>query len=365
MHDDFAHRAGWSRWDAIGAFANVGILLLVLIPSLPGPREAGKRTQCLNNLHQLGLAIAWFEGTNRRYPGYKETLRFDQPLTVGGRSYRTWPVSWVVAILPGLERNDLSLLWKEGGDRSFLATGANSPLRPLEVLACPESPPPDSSGQWVAYAVNAGQADGFATADSPADRPGNGVFFNRFCDAEGLWGRKVNAFENQIVTMTTDRIVDGLSTTIMMGERGNNNLGWSYAPWEPWSLEPDPYAEPQLGILWWANSPDARIPATDLWRPNGDGPLLDGQSELAGAGVNFARPASRHRGGANYIFCGGNARFIANSIDYGVYCQIMSSHGAETGPPAGSPSGGVNAKTFAKDGYKYFRESKVDEDDIQ
>ena len=198
-----------------------------------------------------------------------------------------------------------------------------------------------------------------ATLKAPADNPANGAFFNAFCDAEGVWGRVINGFRQQIVPMTLDRFVDGPSNTILFGERRYANLGWHYLPSD---RSYDAYAEVQLGMVWWANSPDPSTPATNWWRIQGDGPLLDGQSELVGAGINFARPASWHSGGAQFLMGDNAVRFIGSQIDYGVFCQLMSSNGAGTSPPAGTPATSVNAQTFATNGYEYFRKAKIPED---
>ncbi len=46
-------------------------------------------------------------------------------------------------------------------------------------------------------------------------------------------------------------------------------------------------------------------------------------------GLTAARPSSHHPGGVNAMFCGGNARFLADDIDYRVYTQLMTPNGAD------------------------------------
>ena len=47
----------------------------------------------------------------------------------------------------------------------------------------------------------------------------------------------------------------------------------------------------------------------------------------------YARPASAHSGGFNVAMCDGSARFVADIIDYGVYCVLMASDGSKANDP--------------------------------
>ena len=46
--------------------------------------------------------------------------------------------------------------------------------------------------------------------------------------------------------------------------------------------------------------------------------------------LNYARPSSHHPGGANIAFCDGSARFLAEDIEYDVYCQLMTPFGDDS-----------------------------------
>jgi type II secretory pathway pseudopilin PulG len=48
--------------------AIIGILVALLLPAIQAARESARRTQCANNLKQIGIAIANYEGTYRVYP---------------------------------------------------------------------------------------------------------------------------------------------------------------------------------------------------------------------------------------------------------------------------------------------------------
>ena len=70
-----------------------------------------------------------------------------------------------------------------------------------------------------------------------------------------------------------------------------------------------------------------------LWSPTGSlGPMVEDVSVTDGE--QYARPASRHSGGFNIAFWGGETRFVADTIDYTVYGRLMSSDGRRTQDPA-------------------------------
>ncbi|MGC4004414.1 MAG: DUF1559 domain-containing protein [Pirellulales bacterium] len=89
--------------------AIVGILLALLLPAVQMAREAGRRTQCANNLHQLGTAVQTFHEAQRAVPTYngifpagKNALQATAPRSVYG--------SWFVHLLPYVEEQKLHQL---------------------------------------------------------------------------------------------------------------------------------------------------------------------------------------------------------------------------------------------------------------
>jgi prepilin-type N-terminal cleavage/methylation domain-containing protein len=101
----------------------IGILMALLIPAVQSAREAARRSQCQNNLRQLGIAFYDYETTKEYFP----------------RGYKMLPPSstFVAALLPHLGRSDLGY----DVDRDW-RDPVNQPAVQieLEVLICPSAP---------------------------------------------------------------------------------------------------------------------------------------------------------------------------------------------------------------------------------
>ena len=91
---------GFTLVELLVVIAIIGILVALLLPAVQAAREAARRTQCVNNLHQIGVAVMHYESVNRRLP--KGDWRQRTPST-GVDSLGTW----VSLTLPYLEEANL------------------------------------------------------------------------------------------------------------------------------------------------------------------------------------------------------------------------------------------------------------------
>ena len=74
----------------------IGMLMALLMPAISAAREQGRRSQCMNNEKQLGVALLSYEGSHKSFPGWQNW--------VAGAAT---PVSWLSMLLPNMERTDL------------------------------------------------------------------------------------------------------------------------------------------------------------------------------------------------------------------------------------------------------------------
>jgi hypothetical protein len=199
--------------------AIIGILIGLLLPAVQSAREAARRTKCSNNLKQLGLAIHNFHGAHEMLPPAR---------------YRDNFPSWLALILPFMEASSQYDLWNT--ERSYYDRSNDSARRSgILTFVCPsrrdlslskEGDDNDGSGRHMPGAVG----DYVGCSGNNVQPPGptfNGTF--------PYWDASANG---SIVTHKTfgetpppeqirwnrhhlrfARIVDGLSNTILGGEK--------------------------------------------------------------------------------------------------------------------------------------------------
>ena len=61
-------RSGFTLIELLVVIAIIAVLIALLLPAVQSAREAARRSQCLNNLKQIGIAIANYESSFKLYP---------------------------------------------------------------------------------------------------------------------------------------------------------------------------------------------------------------------------------------------------------------------------------------------------------
>lgn len=382
-------RHGFTLVELLVVISIIGMLMALLLPAVQQAREAGRRNTCNNNLRNLGVGLQNFASKGAgRLPGWRDTLTLSPAPTLGGNAVPNYPVSWVVTLLPYLERQDLYGHWRNG---DFLLAGPMGPtpnpaIDPvqhgyLSLLVCPSNPPALNYPPPCAYVVNAGQADMSAMFGSagmpsfPADWLANGVFFDCFQDSMTTMMMDVpmSATCNMgpQVAMSLDYLGshDGTSMTLMLSENIDagsyadpNAQGLPDASMGMTSMGMDlPYAvlESQQGFVWWGDVDGMGNVTPPFGSSYGK---INGPTDSAANGnprfpYTNARPSSNHPGGVNVLFCDGHSRFLSQDIDYQLYCLLMSSYGAQVLPP-----GAMNVPNTS--GWSYLRQATASDDQL-
>jgi prepilin-type N-terminal cleavage/methylation domain-containing protein/prepilin-type processing-associated H-X9-DG protein len=149
---------GFTLIELLVVIAIIAVLVSLLLPAVQQAREAARRTQCRNNLKQLGLALMNYEGSYKVFPMEKITF---SPV----------PQTWTTMVLPFLDQQGLYNMYNFSVD---WADPSQFPVTTtyLPVWACPSAPemsartnpnsltpPQNSAGGFPAPAQGFGQCD--------------------------------------------------------------------------------------------------------------------------------------------------------------------------------------------------------------
>jgi prepilin-type N-terminal cleavage/methylation domain-containing protein len=137
IRDHFRRRGGFTLIELLVVIAIIAILIALLVPAVQKVREAAARTQCTNNLKQIGLGIHNFESTFKRLP----------PL-YGGATAATvmsskFPYVWGsthVFILPYIEQDNLYKLMAVGQPSNYVPTTNQANDKVVSTFVCPADP---------------------------------------------------------------------------------------------------------------------------------------------------------------------------------------------------------------------------------
>ncbi len=312
------HRRAFTLIELLVVIAIIAILVALLLPAVQQAREAARRTQCKNNLKQLGLALHNYHDTHGVFPpGGVSQGDCGGGYTASGRANsKVLNHSGWVMVLPYLEQANLYSQWNlsaasrdaattygsapttvDGGTQTVMgpptAVLANAALSRTKLAAfkCPSQPSVD---EFVADSVYSRAAAGILGARTNYDM----VYFANYkhgtCNS---WSSDSSAtrraFGDNSKCGIAD-ITDGTSNTMLAGEtkfQVFNGFGtpWAYRGWLQDGIDPTFKIN---NSYYSATYPDVR-PALASWSYSG----------------------SYHTGGAQFIMGDGSVRFISENID--------------------------------------------------
>src|SRR5712671_7533195 len=116
---------GFTLIELLVVIAIIAVLIALLLPAIQQAREAARRTQCLNNIKQMGLALHNYHDVNKRFPIGQTAVLFLDSVNPNGQQYADpqeaqYPnltgfgvhgTSWMLAILPFIEQAQLWQQW--------------------------------------------------------------------------------------------------------------------------------------------------------------------------------------------------------------------------------------------------------------
>jgi prepilin-type N-terminal cleavage/methylation domain-containing protein/prepilin-type processing-associated H-X9-DG protein len=285
---------GFTLVELLVVVSIIGVLIALLLPAVQASREAARKTQCINNLKQIGQALHNHLDANKNLPaGYVSRV-----LNSGDDAGPGW--AWGARLLPFMEQSPLFELMD---DRLAVSSWASRALRVKVVpgFICPS----DSGVQEVinipAYITKTTiceMASASYVGSAGTVRPTCKLCRDQF---DGVFGRNHPVEPREIE--------DGLSNTLAIGERATD---WANAAL--WGVVPN-------SILLDNQRPGkfAAGPAYVLGTTFKDGFNICTDETIDTDSTSYAESfGSVHPGGCNFAFCDGGVRFVFETVDPGV-----------------------------------------------
>jgi prepilin-type N-terminal cleavage/methylation domain-containing protein/prepilin-type processing-associated H-X9-DG protein len=295
-----AQRKGFTLIELLVVIAIIAVLIGLLVPAVQQVREAASRTQCVNNLKQIGLAIHNYHDTHKQFP----------PARVGRDEYATWPI----LVAPYLEEQNLAKLWDITQtfqkQKNALARTTTVPVFFCPSRRSPMTSPPAENGTAGGVDGN-GHLEGACGDYGACDGDGNNrntmtangaivapFLINPNIGDNNPWPAPIYSFRS--VTKIAS-ITDGTSNTLLVGEKhvrlghlgeaGEGDMAY-YSGYN--------YVTAQRSAGWYIDGGGVRQ-NKPLMKPT------DGAADI--------RFGSWHPGICNFVFCDGSVRSLPVNID--------------------------------------------------
>ncbi|MEM9185213.1 MAG: DUF1559 domain-containing protein [Planctomycetota bacterium] len=322
-------RLGFTLVELLVVIAIIGILIALLLPAVQSAREAARRTQCKNNMKQMGLALLNYESARKALPPSSFTN------ANGGLLF-----SWIPYALPYAEEStvvdslDLTVSWRETVNQPFIGLE-------LPTFACPSTPTsPANRGYLLNISGNivpVAPTD-YAVPQAIDSTVPAALLFEE--TAEKRTGAMVNLKPTPL-----GKITDGTSKTILVCESAGRPEYWT--------------SEGQQSTPWSSAGGCGNLPAEASaamggaivvqgggWAdPNGGIPIhgftMNGNNLVCGGNLpvnatvqpfnvtNNNEPFSFHPGLCHVVMVDGSVQALADTMEFEIFCALITREAGE------------------------------------
>lgn len=307
--DHIRRRRGFTLIELLVVIAIIAVLIALLLPAVQQAREAARRTQCKNNLKQMGLAVHNYHDTFLVYPPGSIALPNGTVNTQMG---------WGIAILPYIDQAPLFNQYNQNLTNSDPGNNVVTKQK-LPAQNCPSDP---NAGQTIVPGSGQANTNGVQMAVS-SYRANAGTSNNAsdFFDGQYNFANLTLAWRGMIHCVDANSgmrcenaasVTDGLSNTLLVGEwqsitQMNRNSFWAYS-----------YASYAM------SGPGPTCPAPNFG--------INDYTKVGGGGGNNCSKrawASFHVGGAQFLMGDGAVKFLSVNINVPTFAALGTIAGNE------------------------------------
>jgi prepilin-type N-terminal cleavage/methylation domain-containing protein/prepilin-type processing-associated H-X9-DG protein len=333
-----AHGHGFTLIELLVVIALMGLLIALILPAVQAAREAVRRSHCVNNLKQLGLAVQGYSEANGALP----------PAAATGPEWSN-NFSMKVRVLPFIDHfalfnsMNMSFFQESGQNATSLTTMVDAFLCPSDSnVPCGtydvSGPGPRQIG-YTSYPNNLG-----TTPTNNAGRYDGPAYFMGAGDVASVAGLAP--------TVTLAGITDGTSSTVIWSEmiRGKNGTAL-VGPNQVYLMSISPPSTNTFvplvtylstcegatalagfdfkGRIWGTDSAAQGGGYSHIMTPNQKACVFQGQDQPVEYSAVCVGASSFHPGGVNVGFLDGSVRFVKNGVEPRAWWAIATKAGGE------------------------------------
>jgi prepilin-type N-terminal cleavage/methylation domain-containing protein len=370
-----ARRPAFTLIELLVVIAIIAILIALLLPAVQAAREAARRTQCRNNLKQLGIALHNYHDAFSTLPplisSFGSTEAYDPEFVTDTDGF-----SVQARLLPFVEQANLQKLLDFSLPGFYGAYDNETPnplfvtafAIPLEFMLCPSDPTPTQVAGYDGFVYGCNSymvSTGSATALNYDPRlPTDGVFFGnssvRFRDVTDGLTNTIFMSESIRSTGSDETLPAGTappfpfqktlngstglnSTQQFSGGQPLQGLPVTGAPWTPYTGPGGMLYNPNLSTVWsqltgWRGATSNALrgrgtswafPGQAATQTNGYQPPNSQFPDVVMHFTGFFGPRSWHPNGALVLLGDGSVQFMASSMDVTICQELHSRNGGE------------------------------------
>ncbi len=338
-------RTGFTLVELLVVIAIIGILIALLLPAVQAAREAARRSQCSNNIKQIGLALHNYLDVNKTLPPYAIW-----GFPTGTRPEQPYHHTWLTAILPFMEQQALY----DSADMRSRAWGQAFVSQRVVTFICPSD-----NGYTEASETHGVSITTYAACEG-WDWWNQGVMGSTHVAAVQfpvLAGKELmGVFDSKSVPNTTNAtsvarssrlsdITDGTSNTVLVAEV--NSTGYTGgARLTCGTGVPRPRSSGVTRAAFVAMTaggigsqpanyfhPDGSTPTQDTYWKTGPHVRYPCFLTYGGPNTNEHSPSSLHPGIVQVLLGDGSVRTMSETIDYVTYMYATSMSDRQPVPP--------------------------------